>query len=229
MLLGAGLRIVGRAGQRQQRVVVAHGRLTDGAEQVPDGLPILMRARSAQHELGVPVRNRIAVDRNARGIGPAVAHLAQHGREVLTQAILDRGRLGKQADDSAHARESPLSRWSGRTYQESLFPLRKQGRQGPHDTGSGPHVAGLTPSVRTWHGACRRRIHAAIAASSCGTARLRRTRARVHDRWRISACLVALRPRARVGARSARLGVRPARCGPDPERADVSAGRPVSR
>ena len=50
----------------------------------------------------VPSAARLAVDRDARGVRPAVGHLGEHRAEVGAEPLLDVRVLGEQSDDPAH-------------------------------------------------------------------------------------------------------------------------------
>ena len=74
-----------------------------GLRQTPTHLiPVDADPWRVQRELAAPKGRRIPVDGNPRTIGPAVAHLHQHAREMLTKVLAHRRRLAENPDDSAH-------------------------------------------------------------------------------------------------------------------------------
>ncbi len=74
--------------------------------------------------------------------------------------------------------------------------------------GSGPHGAGLTPSVRTWHLGVHLSVHAALRLC-CDLGRRPPRPTLASPTVRFSACLEASRPVRTLGARSARSGSDP--------------------
>jgi hypothetical protein len=78
-------------------------------EPVPHAPPVHRGIRRVQRHLARPGRRRVAIDRDARAVRPAVAHLGQHRPQMLTHALLEGSGLAEQPDDSAHL--LPLRLW----------------------------------------------------------------------------------------------------------------------
>jgi len=96
----------------EDRVARPHLGLRIAAERAREALahrrPVHARIRRVEGDLARARRRRVAVDRDARAVGPAVAHLAEHRPQVLTQALLDCRGLAEQPDDPAHSALSVL-------------------------------------------------------------------------------------------------------------------------
>ena len=71
-------------------------------EAVAHRAPVVRGSGEKSETLLAPGRRRVAVDRDARAVGPAVAHLGEHRAEVLAELLADRRRLAEKPDDSAH-------------------------------------------------------------------------------------------------------------------------------
>ena len=74
------LGLVGVALEQDDRVLRA-----DVEHLAADRVPVDRRVGAVQRELAPPVRSRVAVDRHARGIRPALVHLDEHRGQVLPE------------------------------------------------------------------------------------------------------------------------------------------------
>jgi hypothetical protein len=97
-VLGAdpGLDLGRRAVEHDDRVARVDGHV------VAEAAPVLVRVLRVERQLGGAGRSRVAVERDARGVRPAIGHLAEHGAQVLPETRLDVRVLGEESDDSAH-------------------------------------------------------------------------------------------------------------------------------
>jgi hypothetical protein len=89
------LHLRGLALEHHDGVARVHGR-------VAERRPVLGRVRGEQRQLGRAGGRGVAIERDARGVGAAVGHLAEHRAEVRAETLLDLRRLGEQSDYSAH-------------------------------------------------------------------------------------------------------------------------------
>ena len=93
-----------------------------GGELATEGVPGHRGVERVERELAGAARRRIPVDGDARAVGPAVAHLLEHRREVLPEPRLELRGLAEESDDSTHMVTSYTRTGNSRPFGRGQVP-----------------------------------------------------------------------------------------------------------